>query len=133
MKRCPADAAFSDAIRLNRGYVCESCGISGGKKGSGLPQMECAHIYGRANKAVRWDTLNALCLCHTCHRKFTENPLDFQKFLVGYVGQGYLDILNEKRQAIFKTNKAIRSEIAKHYRAQVKLLEAGPHDLESWN
>lgn len=132
IKRCPADDAFSNAIRMNRDFVCECCHIAGGKKGSGLPQMECAHIYGRANKSVRWDTLNALCLCHTCHRRFTENPLDFETWLRGYLGQGYLDILNEKRNQIFKTTKAIRADIAKHYRGQVRLLEAGPHDLVSY-
>lgn len=125
IKRCPADAAFSNAIRLNRHHTCEHCGKSDGR-------MECAHIYGRRYKSVRWDTLNALCLCHHCHRTFTENPVDFTKWLQGYVGQGYLDILNEKRNQIFKTTEAARKEIAKHYREQVKLLEAGPHDLVSY-
>lgn len=125
IKRCPADAAFSTAVRIARNHTCEHCGRSEGK-------MEAAHIYGRAAKSVRWDTLNILCLCHTCHRNFTANPLDFESWLKEYVGQGYLDLLNEKRQRMFKTTKQVRAEVAKHYREQIKLLEAGPHDLVSY-
>lgn len=125
IKRCPADAAFSLAIRTQRNFVCEHCHKSEG-------QTECAHIYGRRHKAVRWDTLNALCLCHTCHRSFTENPLDFTTWLIEYLGQGYLDILNEKRNTIFKTTKEIRRDIARHYRAEVRLMDAGDHDLVSY-
>ena len=94
--------------------------------------MECAHIYGRRYKSVRWDTLNCLCLCHTCHRKYTEAPIDFHSWLVGYVGQGYLDILNEKRQRIQKVTKQYRQDCARHYREQLKLMEQGQHELVSY-
>ena len=125
IKRCPADEAFSKAYRMSKGFICEHCGRSDGK-------TEAAHIYGRRAKSVRWDTLNILCLCHTCHRTFTENPLDFETWLNGYLGQGYLDILNEKRQSLFKTTAAVRKDIARHYREQIRLMERGPHDLVSY-
>jgi hypothetical protein len=125
IKRCPADAAFSTAVRMSRGNTCEHCGRQDG-------QLELSHIYGRRAKSVRWDTLNGLCLCHHCHMVFTENPIQFTQWLQQYVGQGYLDILNEKRNQIFKTTQAIRKDIAKHYRAQIKLMEAGQHDLVSY-
>jgi hypothetical protein len=48
------------------------------------------------------------------------------------LGQGYLDILTEKRNQIFKVNKTIRADIARHYRAEVAAMEAGPHDLVSY-
>ena len=123
VKRCPADTAFSKAVRMAR-PACEYCGKT--------DTLEAAHIFGRRSKSVRWDTLNILVLCHHHHRFFTENPVEFTVWLQGYVGQGYLDILNEKRQRIFKTTKAIRSDIAKHYREQIKLMEAGPHELVSY-
>ena len=125
IKRDPADIAFSNAVRMARGHTCEHCA-------SEDRQMHLAHIFGRRAKSVRWDTLNGLCLCSYCHREFTENPLDFEKWLRDYVGQGYLDILNEKRRVTFKTTKTIRSEIARHYRQQIKLMELGPHDLVSY-
>lgn len=98
----------------------------------GYPKMECAHIYGRRYKSVRWAADNALCLCSECHRTFTESPLDFERWLKGYIGEGALEILNEKRNGIFKSTKAARAEIAKHYREQIRLMEAGEHDLVSY-
>ena len=125
IKRDQSDIQFSLAIRMYRHFTCESCGATEGK-------TEAAHIYGRRHKSVRWDTLNILCLCHGCHRKFTENPLDFQSWLVETLGQGYLDILNEKRNRVQKTNPTYRKEVAKHYRNEIKLLESGPHTLVSF-
>jgi len=123
VKRCPADIAFSKAVRTAR-PACEYCGRT--------DTLEAAHIFGRRSKSVRWDTLNVVVLCHHHHRHFTENPLEFTRWLEGYVGRGYLDILNEKRNQTFKTTKAIRSDIAKHYRQELKKLEAGTHDLVSY-
>jgi hypothetical protein len=125
IRRCPADAAFSSAIRMARNNTCEHCKRTDGK-------MEAAHIYGRSNKSVRWDTLNILCLCFRCHLDFTANPLDFETWLKRYVGQGYLDILNEKRHQIQKDTKTYRKEVAAHYREQIRLMEKGPHDLVSF-
>ena len=125
IKRCPADVAFSKAVRLSRGMRCENCGRNDG-------QIECCHIIGRREKTVRWDTLNAVALCHSCHRAFTENPLDFTAWLREHVGEAQLEILSEKRRGIFKATDAERKLIAKHYREQIKLLEAGPHRLESY-
>ena len=131
IKRDAADAMFSDAVRLANNYTCEHCGLVGGK-GQGTPQMDCAHIWGRANKSTRWDTMNALCLCRTCHDRFGGNPLDFTRWLESHVGPGYLELLNERRNKILKTNKALRKEIAKHYRQEIKLMEESEHDLVSW-
>ncbi len=133
IKRAAEDAAFSDAIRLAKDYTCEHCSKVGGKS-KDLPQIDCAHIYGRRFKSVRWDAMNALCLCHTCHREFTESPLDFEVWLKSYLGHGYLEILNEKRNQILKVTKSLRSEIAKHYRAEVKrMTETGCRQLVSWS
>jgi hypothetical protein len=126
IKRCPADAAFSIALRHSRFDECEHCKRKDGK-------MECAHIFGRRCKSVRWDTLNALCLCHSCHHTFTANPLDFTSWLQEYVGQGYLDILNEKRNQILKTTKPMRQDIAKHYRVEYKrMVNEGNYNLVSY-
>lgn len=44
-----------------------------------------------------------------------------------------LDILREKRNQIFKTTKAIRLEIAKHYRDEFRRMESeGATDLVSY-
>ena len=66
IKRTAADAMFSDAVRLSRGYQCEHCKVIG-MKGAGYPMIDLAHIYSRKHKSVRWDTMNGLCICRACH------------------------------------------------------------------
>lgn len=117
VKRDAADIWFSKAVRARDGH-CVYCGNT--------QTNECAHIIGRRNKAVRWDMMNAVTLCHYHHRYFTENPLEFTDWLRGLYGDGHLDILREKSRAIFKTTRAIRAEIAKHYREELKNLEQDP-------
>jgi len=116
IKRDAADKWFSDVVRKKAGHVCESCGKVEGR-------MECAHIYGRSAKSVRWSMDNAVCLCHYCHMKFTANPLEFTKWLEDTLGQGHMEMLREKWQVLMKTNKLLRKEIAKHYREEFKKMD----------
>ena len=127
IKRDAADKWFSDVVRQNAGFECEHCHKQDGR-------MECAHIFGRAAKSVRWSMMNAVCLCHYCHLTFTANPLDFTAWLEQYKGQGHLDILREKWQVLMKTNKLLRAEIAKHYREEhKKMLASESYDPVSYN
>jgi hypothetical protein len=126
IKREACDKWFSDVVRRKANSTCEHCGIQG--------RMECAHIYGRANKAVRWSMDNAVSLCHYCHRTFTGNPVDFHLWLLDYLGQGHMDILIEKKNMILKTNKILRKEISDHYRGEFRKMEEDQtHVPESYN
>ena len=115
IKRTNADIWFSKAVRLRDGH-CLVCGTD--------QTLECAHIYGRRRKIVRYSMDNAVTLCHHHHRVFTENPLAFAGFLETELGAGHLEILTEKCRGILKENKAVRDEIAKHYREQYDQLRA---------
>jgi hypothetical protein len=117
VKRDAADMWFSKCVRA-RDRHCLYCGNQ--------QSNECAHIVGRRNKAVRWDMMNAVCLCHHHHRHFTENPLAFNDWLRMILGEAHLDILREKSQHIFKTTVAVRKEIAKHYREEYRKIEQDP-------
>lgn len=123
IKRDAADAIFSKCVRHRDGWKCVHCQKQYTQSDTGL---HCAHIYGRASKSVRWDMGNAVSLCYACHQRFTANPLDFQRFLVRYLGEGHLALLTERKNHLMKTNKALRAEIAKHYREQYKLAEQDP-------
>ena len=126
IKRSNADKWFSDAIRLRANNTCEHCGYVG--------RTECAHIVGRREKVLRWCSDNAISLCHTCHRRFTENPYDFVRWLAKYVGVPMLEMLAEKRQGILKDNKATRDAVAAHYRDEYRRMEStGNRDLTSFN
>lgn len=122
-----ADDWFSKAIRHRAGYKCEHClrGFEGLVQG-----FECAHIWGRANRSTRWDIGNAVALCSHCHRFFTENPMAFHAWLSKHLGEGHLELLNERRRAILKTNTKVRAEIAKHYRDEYRrMTREGTIDL----
>ena len=116
IKRDQADKWFSDVVRAKAGWQCEHCGKQDGR-------MECAHIYGRRLKSVRWSLDNAVCLCHWCHRDFTENPLKFTDWLDQYFGKGHLDLLREKRNQILKANDLVKKEISAHYRSEFRKME----------
>ena len=120
IKREACDRWFSNVVRLKANHACESCGAVN-------VRTECAHIYGRREKSVRWSMDNAVCLCHKCHRKFTENPLDFAYWVNSYLGEGHMNILNEKRNVLLKTNQALRKEIATHYRLEYKKMVKDEH------
>ena len=117
IKRTNADIWFSKAVRARDG-ACLVCGTD--------QTLECAHIYGRRRKIVRYSMDNAVTLCHHHHRVMTENPLAFAGFLEQELGAGHLELLTEKCRGILKENKAIRDEIAKHYREEVRKKEQNP-------
>ena len=131
IKRDSSDKWFSDCVRHAAGYECQHCH----KQFSGLVQgYESCHIYGRSNKSTRWSTDNAVALCGGCHRHFTENPVCFTTFCTTLLGGGHMELLREKKNGILKTNRALRLEIAKHYREEFRrMTEHGSTDLVSYN
>ncbi len=115
IKRTPADAAFSDCVRERAGWACQFCGKTEG--------LECCHIKGRRSAVTRWAGINAVCLCHYHHRYFTENPVEFTRWLEEEIGAGALEIITEKSRGILKNNAATRKEVAAHYREQLKIMQ----------
>ena len=120
IKRDAADTWFSKCVRLRAGWKCEHTGRQFTPSDSGL---HCAHIYGRRNKSTRWDMDNAVSLSASSHRYFTENPVEFFHWLDAHLGEGHMEVLSQKRNTILKTTKAIRSEIAAHYRQEYRQAE----------
>lgn len=135
IKRTTADKYFSFCVRERANYTCEYCGkVEPERKG-----LECCHIYGRRAKSVRHDPDNAVCLCHTHHRYFTENPIEFQIWLKKHLGDGRLEILREKYNQIIKYTKALEKEIAAHYKKQHEAMlqkrnegHLGPMEFEGY-
>lgn len=86
------DALWPKKVRELAGK-CEYCGSK---------ENLCAHhIYSRSNKNLRWDIDNGICLCqkhHTDSSIFSahKTPLLFDKWLLYYKGQEFIDRLHEK-------------------------------------
>jgi hypothetical protein len=50
--------------------------------------LQAAHIIGRAQRVVRWDTTNGICLCHSCHRQFDTYRIDRGHLIEMAIGYG---------------------------------------------
>ena len=121
IKRTKHDAIFSDCIRERSGWTCEYSGKEfpiGFRRG-----LECAHIWGRRNKSVRWEPMNCVALSTAAHMHFTANPLEFHAWLLDVKGESFLEILNEKKNLIKKWTKAEKEEMYKHYKNEFRIME----------
>ena len=59
-----------------------------------------------------------------CHNWFGENPYESGKWLIEVFGDGYMDILREKKESIFKFPKHEKEEMYKHLKEEYrKMLE----------
>ncbi len=135
--RTPADAAFSKCIRERANWTCERCGTyypEGNRNG-----IECSHHHSRGNWSIRFDPMNAECLCTGCH------------FLEGGTQQRREEVLTDQQQDILfekMRDKSLgrearktkgKGEIAKHYREEFKKmsdlrqeLDAGRIEFTGW-
>lgn len=125
MKISQADKYFSLCVREQAKHTCERCGKVG--------RMETSHVFSRRHRTIRWDKLNANCLCNHCHRVWHESPLESFKWFEEEFGQGRIDILIEKKNSKLKVPKSEEADIAKHYRNEFKKLEQDPdYEFVSW-
>lgn len=77
------DKICSDLVR-SRG-ICERCGPA---RYYEFSELQCAHIYSRTYRSVRWDLLNLLSLCAGCHIGFAhKKPLEFAEWVRSYLGE----------------------------------------------
>lgn len=136
IKITQADRYFSKCVRAANNYICERCRAVHNKSSTGL---HCSHIFGRRHKTIRWCKDNAQSLCFSCHQWFGENPADSGKWLEEILGEGYLQILREKRDSGVKVSKLEEKDIAKHYKKELALIEekrasgeVGYIEFESW-
>lgn len=126
IRRSAADEWFSKAVRHRDGNACVYCQRSEG-------QIDSAHIWGRRIRSTRWLPDNCLALCRHHHQWFTERPVEFKRFLEIHLGQGMLDLLQERANNPMKIPRAEEKAIAKHYREELRRMEAaGTRDLVSY-
>ena len=94
-----ADKNFSLWIRARDGG-CMRCG----KKDN----LQCAHIFSRSARSVRWDELNAITLCGGCHLFWAhKNPIEFTEFIMKRLGDQY----EELKRRYYKLHQFTRSEL----------------------
>lgn len=125
IKITAGDAAFSKCVRERTDYTCEHCGKQYDRSSTGL---HCSHFHGRGNYSVRFDPDNAFAHCYGCHSYFGGNPHEFRDWAYKQLGEGRYSILLEKKNDTL-VGKYMRrlnkdGDIARHYREQLKALQA---------
>jgi hypothetical protein len=76
------DTLFSKVVRsVGR---CERCNRNDGT-------LQCCHINSRRFMHTRWNQLNAVCMCASCHFWSHQHPRDFGKWVDEYYGEGTMD------------------------------------------
>lgn len=113
--KAKADKIFSEIIR-SLGY-CEAKGYDNRPCSS---QLQTAHIITRKRAATRTDLRNAYCLCFAHHRWFTDNPVQFSRFIQSTWGKNYYDLVYRKSIQPTKVDWADRSAFLQDIQEQLK-------------
>ena len=90
--KAKADTLFSQIIRSIG--ECENC--------YKIEHLQCAHIISRRYSNPRTDLRNAFCLCAGCHRRYTDHPREFSRFITRTWAQEYYDHIYRKSQEVGK-------------------------------
>lgn len=84
-------------------------------------QLQCSHLWGRRNRATRWDQDNCVGLCSGCHAYFTANPIEHQDWFREHLGEERFEQLQLRAQGVKKVdivvvrlylNQLLKSEVA---------------------
>jgi len=105
------DAIFSLCVREAADWTCARCGTTKLQN-----QIQCSHLWSRRLRSGRWNPLNAVAHCATCHRFLGENPLLFGEWIKEYLGDRY-EAWYALRQVIVKIRPQDREDIYQHYKA----------------
>lgn len=74
-------------------------------------RLEWAHLKSRSNMCIRHDPRNAMCLCNSCHRYFTQHPDEWTRFCE-YIDPGVWDYLNAE---LLKRNTGVKKPLMEVY------------------
>lgn len=95
------------------GY-CEKC--------YGRNTLQTHHVYGRANRRLRWDRRNLVCLCYRCHLWAETHPLDFSDWFRSVRLLDALYLQAENAEGIRKWSEAELEELEADLKAQLAAL-----------
>lgn len=108
IKRDKLDAAFSDYIRTRDHWTCRRC-----RAPHQLPHrgIQCAHLFTRANKGIRYHPDNAVALCKPCHAYFTFRKEEWTAWCEKTLGKEFMERLRVKYYAPSRPLYASEKEI----------------------
>jgi len=94
------DIAWSKLVKLRAGNQCQFCGL-------GDETLASHHIFGRANKSVRWDVENGVALCYIHHVSSSVfsahgTPDKFDEWINGIKGVAFMGRLTRRKNSLGK-------------------------------
>lgn len=118
------DVIFSKLIRLRDNNTCQRCGRT-----AATVKIECSHFWSRRHQATRHHPDNACAHCFTCHQYLGENPVEFQSWIRGYLGDERYAALNNLHHTIVKRTKVEKAALYSHLRQQYAALCNDEHHV----
>lgn len=74
------DSTFSRMVKERDSWVCQRCGSN--------RIVQCAHLFSRKHKSIRWNFDNAVTLCKGCHKFWAHVEYEeFRDFMLARIGQ----------------------------------------------
>lgn len=112
-----ADVLFSRLVRERAEWRCEKCQKffpEGERQG-----LQCSHLIGRRNKAVRWHPLNAVAHCFYCHKYLTENPIEFHSWIKAHLTPGEFAELTLTAMKPIRLDPAFKAHIERNLQREL--------------
>lgn len=91
-----ADTLFSLIVRAPGRCVILDCDKTTG--------LQCAHLFSRRYRAIRWDERNAVVLCAGHHHWFTHRPIEWDNWMMNRLGPALYVELRETALAGGRTD-----------------------------
>ena len=126
VKMATLDTAFRKCIHEAYDYTCAypqcpNCNNESLRYGD--VSIECAHFHNRRASAGRWFPDNVACLCHEIHAYLEVHNAEESEFFYDNMGMEKYDALKIRMQGLYRYKPWERSEMAAHYRAQMRSIE----------
>lgn len=88
-KKGACDRLVSKIVRTITPY-CQKCGTPDG--------LTASHIIGRTYSATRTDLDNLQVLCFSCHRRYTDFPVEFAQWISDTIGDTEYERLRQRAE-----------------------------------
>lgn len=89
------DALAREIVRERDKMKCRMCGKT--------TFLQCAHVYSRAKRSVRWDLDNLFLLCAGCHMNIAhKDPIGFAEWVKSQLGDKKFNDLKMRAHQVSK-------------------------------
>ncbi len=122
VRRNKLDIVFSLLIRTRDKWTCQRCQKyhpEGARQ-----SLHASHFHSRRKQSTRYDFQNACAHCFSCHQYLGENPIEFQRWILAFLGPREYELLNGRAGQTVKRNKKDKEELYQDLKAELQRLAA---------